>query len=113
MSLIQQIHIDQAIAGTPRDAAVKLIDHAGQHLGSLTVPQATAIIATGLCAVGGSRNRIKYLRYNAPVVMPTKAEPICAVRHRPQYHAWHQERAVLQPGLDWINSVSGLSFGMG
>jgi len=70
MALIAPKYLEAALAATNRLSRVKLISHVGEHVGNVSFDEAAQLLASGQCFAGGTRSRLKYLRYKAAAREP-------------------------------------------
>jgi len=86
------------LASTDKASNIKVISYSGEHVATVNLEKAKCLLAIGLCFAGGTRSRLKYIRFKSEVREP-EPQPVL---HRPQFHEWHQKRGILTPGPEWL-----------
>lgn len=96
---------------------IKLLASTGEHVRTIMPAEAMAFIAAGLCDVGGTCKRVKYLRYRGPEMMPVAqsadrggqcrlpSQARHRVRTRPLFNDCYKDAAVLPPTPEWLKRV--------
>lgn len=119
MSLISIELAIRLFSLTDPSAKIKVIDESGKYQGETTATVAFALVQGGGVLVGGTKYKVKYVRYAVAHSYPSRAEPVCPIKSPRQIwdetmESWHQKRGILSPSPSWLGSMGyELKFGMG